>query len=148
MSKSASASSRPLRCRKGIAAVEFAVVGGIFLVALLAAVDLGRYWMTIQGLRNFIADAERYGIVNMRDIPGVQTATCDQVINATGRGGAVAALLRTSGPWCVRRETVVAGGVSTIHVDVAIDVTFNFVINVFGIASPRFQESTRLTFTY
>lgn len=148
MSKSASARRCALRGRKGIAAVEFAVVGGIFLIVLLAAIDLGRYWMTIQGIRNFIADAERYGIVNMTNMTGTQTATCDQVINATGRGGAVAAILRTSGPWCVRRVATSSGAVFSVRVDVEIDVTFNFVINVFGVASPRFRESTSLTFNY
>ena len=146
MSKSVSARRGLLRCRKGIAAVEFAVVGGLFLVVMLGAIDLGRYWMTVQGVRNFVSDAERYGVVYMF---GNQTATCDQVITATGRGGAVAALLRTtSSPWCVRRGETSAGAFTTVTIDVDVDVTFNFVINIFGIGSNRFRETTTVTYTY
>lgn len=147
MSKSASARRGLLRCRKGIAAVEFAVVGGLFLVVMLGAIDLGRYWMTVQGVRNFISDAERYGVVYM--FGNGTTATCDQVITATGRGGAVAALLRTtSSPWCVRRRETSSGAFTTVHIDVDVDVTFNFVINIFGIGASRFRETTTVTYTY
>lgn len=148
MSKSGSGRRGALRCRRGVAAVEFAVVGGIFLVVLLAAIDLGRYYMTLQGLRNFAADAERYGVVNMwwGDTAGTQTATCAQVVTATGRGGAIAGLVSTSPGACVTRTQTTAGGALTVTVAVDIDVTFNFIINVFGIASPRHRESTSVTY--
>lgn len=136
------------RSRRGVAAVEFAVVGGLFMVIMLATVDIGRYYMTIQGLRTFAADAERYGIVNMwwRDTAGTRTATCAQVVAATGRGGAVGGLATLSPGNCVTRTQTISGGAITVTVAVNIDVTVNFVINVFGILSPRFQESTSVTF--
>lgn len=150
MSKSVSARRRTPLGRRGVAAIEFAVVGGIFLVVMLAAIDLGRYYMTIQGLRNFAADAQRYGIVNMASSgTGTQTATCSQVIAATGRGGAVAGLLATSPNPCVTRvQTAGTGGaVFDVTVTVDIDVTFTFVINAFGIGSPRFRESTTVQYS-
>ena len=149
MSKSARSRIRILSDRRGVAALEFVVVGGIFLFALLAAVDLGRYYMTVQGLRNFAADAQRYGIVNMAFTGnGTQTATCAQVVAATGRGGAVAGLLATSPGPCVTRvqDSGTSGAIWNVTVTVDIDVTFTFVINAFGIVSPRFRESTTVTF--
>jgi len=118
------------------------------MVIMLATVDIGRYYMTIQGLRTFASDAERYGIVNMwwRDTAGTRTATCAQVVAATGRGGAVGGLASLSPGNCVTRTQTISGGAMTVTVAVNIDVTVNFVINVFGILSPRFQESTSVTF--
>ena len=149
MSKSVHARRRRLLDRRGVAAVEFAIVGGFFFLVLLAAVDLGRYYMTIQGVRNFAADAERYGIVNMSTSgTGTQTATCAQVLAAIGRGGAVANILGTSQGTCVTRVQSSAGNgaVFSVTVTVNIDVTFTFLINVFGILSPHIWESTTVTF--
>ncbi|MBR0673008.1 TadE/TadG family type IV pilus assembly protein [Neoroseomonas soli] len=136
------------RCRRGVAAIEFALIGGLFLLALLAAIDVGRYYMTLQGLRNFAADATRYGIVNIwwGDTAGTQSATCAQVVAATGRGGAIGGLVSTSPGNCVTRTQTTTGGALTVTVDVNIDVQFTFVINAFGILSPRYQESTSITF--
>ena len=149
MSKFVLARRRPSVGRRGVASLEFAVVGGVFFFILLAAIDVGRYYMTVQGVRNFAADAERYGIVNM-SVAGTstQTATCAQVLAATGRGGAVGGLVSTSPGACVTRvQTTVGGGaVFQVTVTVNIDVTFNFVINAFGILSPRIVESTTLTY--
>lgn len=38
-----SASRRALRERRGVAALEFALVGGTFFIMMLAAIDVGRY---------------------------------------------------------------------------------------------------------
>lgn len=149
MSKSASARRRGTLDRRGVAAIEFALIGGLFCLVLLAAIDLGRYYMTVQGLRNFAADAQRYGIVNMAFTgTGTRTATCSQVVSATGRGGAVAGLLATSPAPCVTRTQAsgTGGAVWNVTVTVDIDVTFNFVINAFGIGNPRFRQSTTVQF--
>lgn len=149
MSKSARARRFPVADRRGLAAIEFAVLGGLFFIVLLAAIDIGRYYMTIQGLRNFAADAARYGTVNMAFVgTGTQTASCADVVRATGRGGAIAGLVSTSPSPCVTRvqATGTGGAIWTVTVTVDIDVTFNFVVNSFGIGSPRFRESTRVQF--
>ena len=57
-------------------------------------------------------------------------------------------LVSTSPGACVTRvqSTVGGGAVFQVTVTVNIDVTFNFVINAFGILSPRIVESTTLTY--
>lgn len=138
---------RGMNCRRGVASIEFALVGGTFLIMLLAAVDIGRYYMTVQGVRTFAADAERYGTVNMWwSGTGTHVATCAEVLTATGRGGAVAGLVGGSAGNCVTRVQSVVSGTNVVTVSVGIDVTFNFVINVFGIASPRIRETSSVTF--
>lgn len=149
MSKSARARRHRLAADRGFATLEFAIVGSVFFVVLLAAIDLGRYFMTLQGVRAFAAEAERYGMVNMSTSgTGTRTATCAQVLAATGRGGTVAGLVATSPGACVTRVQASVGGgaVASVTVTVNIDVTFNFVIRVFGIGSPRIQESSSVTF--
>jgi hypothetical protein len=65
---------------------------------------------------------------------------------ATGRGGAIGGLASTSSGACVTRTQTVSGGALTITVDVNIDVPFSFVVNVFRVLPPRFQESSTVTF--
>jgi Flp pilus assembly protein TadG len=137
---------RVLGCRRGASALEFALVGGMFFIAMLAMIDLGRYYMNIQSLRNFAADAERFGIVNMFwEGTGERTATCADVLNAVNRGGPITGIATTSPGTCVTRRQTSAGGVYTVTVIVSINVNFRFVMNVFGV-SPNYQESSTVTF--
>lgn len=146
MSNCASARTSALRDRRGVAAVEFALVGGMFFIMLLAAIEVGRYYMTVQGLRTFIADAGRWGMVNMT--PG-QTLCRDALVSAMGRGGVVGGLAATTPGVCVTRaENTVGGGGSRVTVTVTTDVNIRIVLNVFGIPTQRFQDSTVVSFLY
>nr|WP_272872821.1 TadE/TadG family type IV pilus assembly protein [Neoroseomonas alkaliterrae] len=136
----------PWRSRRGVAAVEFAVVGGLFMVMLLAAVEVGRYYMTVQGLRNFIADAGRHGMVTMQS---GQTLCREQLVSAIGRGGVVGGLVSGSPGVCVSRvEAPVGGGGTAVTVTVTTDVTLNLVMNVFGVGPQRFQDTTTVRFVF
>lgn len=147
MSKSVSARCKPLRCRRGASAIEFALVSGIFFVVLLASIDLGRYYMAMQGLRNFVADAERYGVVNMWfDTAGTRTATCAQIVQATNRGGAVGGLAGTSAGNCVTRTQTISSGVITVTVAVNVNVQLRLLFNTFGFMPTTFQDSSSITF--
>ncbi|NMJ40090.1 pilus assembly protein [Roseomonas sp. JC162] len=142
-----SAKRHPLRCRRGASALEFALVGAIFFIVLLASIDLGRYYMAMQGLRNFVADAERYGIVNMWwDTAGTRTATCAQIVQATNRGGAIGGLAGTSSGNCVTRTQTVSGGIVTVTVAVNVDVQLRLLFNTFQFMPTRFQDSSTITF--
>jgi len=148
MSNSASArrGRAALRDRRGVAALEFALVGAMFCVLLLAAVEVGRYYMTVQGLRNFIADAARWGMVNM---PSGQTLCRGALVSAMGRGGAVGGLASTTPGVCVSRsESSVGGGGTRVTVTVTTDVTLPILFNVFGIGNQRFEDTTRVSFLY
>jgi Flp pilus assembly protein TadG len=146
-----SASARVLRARCGVAAAEFALVGGMFFITMLAGIDIGRYYMASQGLRNFMADAVRYGIVNMS---AGQSITCTALVAAMGRGGAVGGMVASStgtagggtAGVCVRRTETSAGGTTTITVTAEIDTNFTFVVNSFGFATPRMRDITTVTF--
>jgi Flp pilus assembly protein TadG len=136
----------PWRSRRGVAAAEFAIVGGLFMVMLLAAVEVGRYYMTVQGLRNFIADAGRHGMVTMQS---GQTLCREQLVAAIGRGGVVGGLVSGSPGVCVSRvEAPVGGGGTAVTVTVTTDVTLNLVMNVFGVGPQRFQDTTTVRFVF
>jgi|GEM_PF-3310032 len=135
-----------LRSRRGVAAAEFAVVGGLFMVMLLATVEVGRYYMTVQGLRNFIADAGRHGMVIMQN---GQTLCREQLVSAIGRGGVVGGLVSGNPGVCVSRaEASVGGGGTAVTVTVTTDVTLNLLVNVFGVGPQRFQDTTSLRFLH
>lgn len=139
MSNSASAR----RARRGIVGVEFALVAGLLFVMLLAAIDLGRYYMTLQGLRNFMADATRYGMVNMT---AGQRLCGAALLGAMGRGGAVGGMISAEPGVCVERSEQTASNITTITVAVSADVTFNFVILVFGVGTQHLRDSATTSF--
>nr|WP_232474985.1 TadE/TadG family type IV pilus assembly protein [Roseomonas rubea] len=146
MSKSVSSSRHAVSCRRGVAAVEFAVVAGLFFLTLLAAIDLGRYYMTIQGMRNFIADAERFGIVNLSG--NVEVCRTD-LVNQMGRGGVVTRYVTATGTQadplgvCVRRAEAANGNVT---VTVTTRIRFAFVVNPFGVGQQSFNDDATVTF--
>jgi Flp pilus assembly protein TadG len=50
--------------RSGIASIEFALVGSVFLMALLAVTDFGRLMFTYHALADAARQAARYAIVH------------------------------------------------------------------------------------
>ncbi len=144
MSKHASArpaARRALRARRGSAGLEFAIVGGIFFVMLLAAIDLGRYYLTLHSVRSFAAEASRHGAVMMT---GTQTLSGAALVSAMGRSGILGA---APGVTLTRTETGTGNAVS-IRVQVTVDHPFTWVINVFGVGTTLFRESTDITFRW
>lgn len=126
------------RGRRGVVSLEFALVAGILFIMLLAAIDLGRYYMTLQGMRNFVADANRYAMVSMT---AGQRLCRSELLDAVGCGGAVGGLVSTG--VCAERSEVTANSITTITVAVTADVTFSFVILVFGVGTQHLRDSTR-----
>ena len=141
MSNSVSARRRLPRGRRGVVSLEFALVAGILFIMLLATIDLGRYYMTLQGMRNFVTDANRHAMVSMT---AGQRLCGAALLDAVGRGGAVGGLVSTG--VCAERTEVTANNITTITVTVTADVTFNFVILVFGVGTQHLPESTATTF--
>jgi Flp pilus assembly protein TadG len=51
------------RSTRGSVAVEFAMIGFVFFVLLLGAVDIGRYQITVQSLHDITAEAARASLL-------------------------------------------------------------------------------------
>ena len=136
---------RTRRFRRGASAVEFALVGAMFCITILAGIEVGRYFMTLEGLRNYMADATRHGIVNLSN---GQTACRDTLAAAMGRGGMATSLVTSDPGVCVSRAETVDpdSGITTLTVTVTMDVTFNFVMTVFGIGTQRIRDDVTLSF--
>src|SRR4051812_30441168 len=74
MSLSASAKIMPARVlsdRSGAVAVEFGIIGLVFFILLLGAVDLGRYQITLQSLRDISAGASRVALLDRGQVASV-----------------------------------------------------------------------------
>jgi Flp pilus assembly protein TadG len=117
------------------------MLGGLFFVMLLAAIDLGRYYLTLHSIRTFAAEASRHGAVMLT---GSQTMTGAQLVAAMGRSGILGA---SPGVTLTRTETGSGAGTS-VRVRVTVDHPFTFVINVFGVGATRFREDTDITFQW
>lgn len=74
MPRSSSASSSrvatALHDRRGVTAVEFAVLGGIFIMLVIGTVEVARYVTTAQALRGLTADAARAALVSVNGTLG------------------------------------------------------------------------------
>jgi Flp pilus assembly protein TadG len=132
-----------LRCRRGIVALEFALVGAIFFISVFTAIEVGRYLVTLEGLRNYKADAMRQGIVSLA--PG-QTLCRGALATAMGRGGVVLGLVTSDPGVCVTRTEATVNAVRVVTIRVTVDVTHNFVGNFFGFSSQRIQDDVTFSF--
>lgn len=72
--------------RKGVAAVEFAVVSPILFMLLLGMVEMGRALMVQQVLTNASREAARVAIVSSASASGVTTAATNYTTNARVNG--------------------------------------------------------------
>ena len=66
--------SRPLRDRRGIAALEFALVGGLLVVLLLAAFDIGLAVLQYAQLNSAVRAGGQYALSFPTDISGINAA--------------------------------------------------------------------------
>ena len=140
MSNSAtSRTGRRTRGRRGASTLEFALVGAMFFITVLVALEVSRFFMTLQSMRNVVADAERWAMVNMS--PG--TLCGEQLFSAMGRRG----LLGTNPNLCVTRQVTGAeiNGVVTITVTLQ-NYTYPILVRVLGLTSVNLVENA--TFQY
>lgn len=139
MLKFVTSSLRALRCHRGATALEFALLGGVFFVTLLVALEVGRFFMTLQSMRNVIADAERWAMVNMD--PG--TLCGQQLLTAMGRSS----FLGHSENLCVTRTVSGAqlNGIVTINVTLQ-SVDYPILVRAFGFTNVSLADSA--TFQY
>ena len=113
------------RSRRGSAAVEFALIGTIFLSCMFAVIDLSRYVASRTALRAAAGEVIRAAVTDT----ALAGCTAPKTLAAAGAPVLQAALLNV----CVVR------GTDTVRVDA--DYTFTFVIPVFS-RTPRILRAT------
>ncbi|WP_207536577.1 TadE family protein [Sabulicella rubraurantiaca] len=117
--------------RRGVTALEFAFCGPIFIMMMVGAMDLARFWFTTQSLRNAVAEASRKAMVD-------DTLTgCNPTKLASSRPG-----LRDTLDLCITRGTV--SGMSQLVVTGSTD--FRFAMPYFGSRNRSLREVTELRF--
>ncbi|MEO3474538.1 TadE/TadG family type IV pilus assembly protein [Roseomonas sp. CAU 1739] len=145
MPKSASAKRRPLG-RRGISAVEFAIVAGLFFLAMLAVMDMARYYVTMHSMRNVVAQAGRALMIN--PALGSTTRTCNDASLVASAGGL--GFVSSTGNLCVTRsQATTSAGVAITgmtEVFLELDAPFTFIIPVFGLTTVTIVERQRFRF--
>jgi len=63
MSRSATNSRRPLG-RRGVTAIEFAIVANVLLLLLVGGFDIGRYFFVNESLKYYVGELARGVVVN------------------------------------------------------------------------------------
>lgn len=124
---------RALASRRGGSASEFAIIGSLIFLMILAGMDLSRYYFTMHALRTAAADAARAAIINKT------AADCG---SGTVQTAARAGILGSSFTLTVTCPT--ASGVTTVSVTAT--RPFSFVLPVFGVSAMTLTERSSFSF--
>jgi Flp pilus assembly protein TadG len=116
------------RCRRGVATVEFALIGATLIIAIVAAIDFSRFMAIRTSLRVAVSEVSRAAIVN------------NTLTNTAGKTIALARAPLLQSALLTMTVTHNAGA-ATPNVQVAATYTFTFVIPVFGAAQRTLQAN-------
>lgn len=124
------------RSRRGAVAIEFGIIGTLFCMLLLGAIEVGRYYYTYQAVRTVVAEAARAAQVNTT-LSGCQSGgnIASDVLNRT-------ALNSTGLTVCFTRNT--ANSVTTVLVNASYG--FNFAVPFLGNRARTLSENTRVVY--
>ena len=124
-----------MHCRKGTTSVEFALVGALFLALLIGTMEVGRFYLTQQSLREATAVAARRAMVDAAfsgcAAPLAEVAATTPLLNPA------------SLTLCVTRTT--SAGLTTLTVDAA--YPFAAVLPMLRLDRTRLPDRTTVTFS-
>lgn len=157
---SPSGSRRALRLgrdRRGATALEFAVIGTIFITLLLGVVELGRYYFTVQSLRTVAAEAARAYLIRSNLDLIANPTRCQPVIatvtpadlQVSGRTPILAASRLTISAPVFESNTPLptpAPTCTTRRVRANVSYTFNFVVPFLPAVVPTLTATAFMDF--
>ena len=124
-----------MRCRKGSASIEFALVGSVFFMVLIGTIEVGRLYFTQQSLREATAAAARSAMLD--------PALSGCVQPAAGIVAATPFLRPAALSLCVARS--VSAGRTTLTIDAA--YPFTSVLSVLQLSDDTLTEHTTVTYS-
>lgn len=142
---------KPMRClaavlrgRRGAAATEFALIGGMLMMLLIGTMELGRYMFTLEALRTAAAEAARAvmlrGSANM--IAG--RPPCTGLAGSLEKVTVSAPFLNPGALSVSMSDCATQGGVTTVRVTV--EHPFAFTVPLFGDRRPAMRETALSVF--
>jgi Flp pilus assembly protein TadG len=106
---------RPVRRRRGVAAVEFAVVASLLFMLLLGIIEIGRAMMVLEMLNNAARSGARMGTLQGSANTDVTSAVTNALANAGFSGTSTAVSVNGA---TANVNTAVAGDSVTVTVSV------------------------------
>jgi Flp pilus assembly protein TadG len=132
-----------LRDRRGIASLEFALVGGVLLSLLLGGIDLARYMFTQQCLRATAAEAVRLATLQGSRNLNAGSAACTSLSGSLAGASARVPFLRANLVTATLSGCATQAGVTTVTVTVR--YPFSFAVPFLGTA-PAITETAQALF--
>jgi Flp pilus assembly protein TadG len=126
-----------LRDRKGAAALEFVLVGGIFFIVMLAVIDLGRYYMFLHSARHATSEAGRAALI-------ASACTSPSTVGNAARDSVRAGFLGPS--FNLTATCSEAQGIRTWTITSS--RPFRWIIPVFGTTDTPINETVIFTYRY
>lgn len=118
--------------RRGGSAVEFAVLGALFFMVVLASLEAARFFVAVNSVRTVVAQAGRAAMFNA-SLGSDSNAIYDAAnAGAFVRGGTITIQRRTT--------TSPIAGQEVVQVTVTYTGEFRFLVNVFGLGTVPVNE--------
>jgi Flp pilus assembly protein TadG len=145
---SPSASSRPRRWRadrRGVAALEFGIIGAVFFTLMLGVVEISRYFATQQALHNLMGEALRQWQVAIGNTTGVNSANIGTICNSLPTPSlSTVPVLQTANVTFTGRQCGVGNGIITVQV--TINYPYSFHAPLLPIAPTTLSETSQISF--
>ena len=138
------------RDRRGVTALEFAFVGGAFIMLMLGVIECGRYYFTVQSVRLLTGEVARKAItqLNAGIVNGGGCGSVNGPVLIESLTSLTPLLNEPVADWPTKSVAVVcpsgAGGVGTVRVDLS--YRFNFIVRFLPSGNLTISDSTRLSF--
>jgi Flp pilus assembly protein TadG len=133
-----------LRCRRGAAASEFALVGTLLLTLLLGTMELSRYLFTLEALRSAAAEAARAVTIRGSANMNAGRTPCAGLSGALTGVRTEASFLNPGSLTMTMSGCATTGAVTTVQVAVA--HPFAFAVRIPGLAVPALEETALAVF--
>lgn len=146
MSPSASSRLQRLRAdRRGVAALEFGLIGAVFFTLMLGGIEVGRYFATQQALHNLMGEALRQWQVAIGNTSGVNPASISGICSSLPTPSlSTVPLLRVANVSFTGRSCSMAAGIITVTV--TINYPYSFYGPLASIAPTTLSETSSLSF--
>ena len=150
MSSRASSRRSLRRDRRGVTAVEFAFVGGAFIMLMLGVIECGRYYITVQSVRLLTGEVARKAITQMNSgiVNGGGCGTLDGPTLVASVIGLTPLLTQANVTSSVSMSpsTCAASAGGVVSVSVSLSYPFNFIVGFLPSGNLTISDSTSLSF--
>jgi Flp pilus assembly protein TadG len=114
-----------VRCRRGAAASEFAIIGVLLFSLMIGIMEVGRYLMIVQALRTVTADAVRLAVLRASANLNAGNAACTNLSGNLSGANARVPVLKSEALSVTLSGCGTQAGITTVNVTATFPFTYS-----------------------